>query len=136
MALSNPYQKYRQNSITSAPPEELTYMLYSGGVRFILQGIKHIEERNIEEAHNSIVRAQEIYAHLAGTLNEEIEISNNLSRLYDFMIRHLAQANIKKDINMLREVLELAEELRDTWREAVNKARGQVPESELQMVAK
>lgn len=126
MALPNPYQKYRQNSVTTATPEELTLMLYNGGVRFIRQGIKHIEEKNIAQAHEALVRAQEIYLHLAGTLNHEIELSASLNSLYDFITRQLIQANMKKDASILAGVLELAESLRDTWQEAMQKARGQV----------
>jgi flagellar protein FliS len=128
MALTNPYQKYRHNSVTTATPEELTLMLYNGGVRFIRQGIKHIEDKNIEKAHEALVRAQEIYMHLADTLNHEIELSAGLNSLYDFILRQLAQANIKKDVSILSSVLELAVELRDTWKEAMQKARGQVAE--------
>ena len=96
MALNNPYQKYQQNSVISATPEELTHMLYSGGVRFIRQGIECIENGETEGAHKAIVRAQEIYSHLADTLNTEIEISAQLASLYDFINNHLMQANIKK----------------------------------------
>lgn len=125
MALNNPYQKYQQNSVTSASPQELTNMLYSGGVRFIHQAMQHIEEDEMEKAHQDLVRAQEIYKHLQDTLNMDIEISNNLYRLYDFINRQLLQANIKKDNGILQEVLGLAEELRNTWKEAMGKARGQ-----------
>jgi flagellar protein FliS len=124
LALSNPYQKYQQNSVTSAAPEELTHMLYSGGVRFINLSILHIEENNTPKAHETLVRAQEIYIHLQATLNKDMEISSNLDRLYDFIIQQLMQANIKKDPGMLRDILGLAEELRDTWKEAMDKARG------------
>ncbi|TYO95493.1 flagellar export chaperone FliS [Desulfallas thermosapovorans] len=124
MALSNPYQKYQQNSVTSATPEELTHMLYSAGVRYIRQGIMHIQENNMQKAHETLIKAQEIYIHLQATLNKDIEISANLDRLYDFIIRHLMQANIKKDTAMLADVVGLAEELRDTWKEAMDRARG------------
>lgn len=129
MALNNPYQKYQQNSVISASPEELTHMLYSGGVRFIRQGIECIENGETEGAHKAIVRAQEIYSHLADTLNTEIEISAQLASLYDFINNHLMQANIKKDAAMLREVLALAEELRDTWQEAMQQARRQAAQA-------
>lgn len=124
MALSNPYQKYRQNSVTSATPEELTHMLYSGGVRFIRQSIMHIQDNNMQKAHETLIRAQEIYIHLQATLNKDIEISTNLDRLYDFIIQQLMQANIKKDVGILSDVVGLAEEMRDTWKEAMDKARG------------
>ena len=124
MALSNPYQKYQQNSVTSAAPEELTHMLYGGGVKFIKQGMKYIEENNMQAANEALVRAQEIYIHLSETLNHEIELSTNLKQLYDFIIEQLMMANIKKDIAVLKRMLELAEDLRDTWKIAMEKARG------------
>lgn len=125
MVPQNPYQKYQHNSVMSASPEELTLMLFNGGVKFIRQGIDSIENKQLESAHKAIIRAQEIYAHLNDTLNGNVEISANLAGLYDFMLSHLAQANIKKDTAMLRQALELAEELRDTWQEAMQKARKQ-----------
>ncbi|HBX23712.1 MAG TPA: flagellar export chaperone FliS [Desulfotomaculum sp.] len=125
MAIHNPYQKYQQNSVMSASPEELTQMLYSGGVRFIRQGIECIENKEVENAHKAIVKAQEIYTHLADTLNNEIELAKQLSSLYDFMLRQLMQANSQKDAALLMEVLALAEELRDTWQEAMQHARRQ-----------
>ncbi|WP_027363336.1 flagellar export chaperone FliS [Desulfotruncus alcoholivorax] len=124
MALSNPYQKYQQNSVTSAAPEELTHMLYNGGVKFIKQGIKYIEEKNMEAAHKALVRAQEIYVHLSETLNTEIELSANLKKLYDFIVEQITRANIKKDPAILKQILELAEDLRDTWKMAMEMARG------------
>ncbi|WP_347491397.1 flagellar export chaperone FliS [Desulfoscipio sp. XC116] len=124
MALNNPYQKYQQNSVVGAAPEELTNMLYSGGVRFIRQSIMHIEENNMQKAHETLIKAQEIYIYLQNTLDKNIEISNNLDRLYDFIIQQLMQANIKKDIGVLQDVQGLAEELRNTWQEAMAKARG------------
>ncbi len=126
MALNNPYQRYQRNSVVSASPQELTDMLYSGGVRFIRQAIQSIEENKKEKAHKELVRAQEIYKHLQDTLNMDIEISGKLYSLYNFIIGQLLQANIKKDTVILYEALGLAEELRNTWKEAMVKARGQV----------
>lgn len=111
----NPYQQYQQNSVMSAGKGELTLLLYNGAVKYIKQGLKHIEEKNIEEAHNSIVRVQDILAELNGTLNMEYEISRNLALLYDYMIRRLIEANNRKDKLILDEVQGLVEDLRDTW---------------------
>lgn len=128
MALNNPYQKYQQNSIMSAPPEELTLMLYNGGVRFIRLGIQDIQAGDTKKSHQSLVRAQEIYKHLQDTLNMEIDISRELYRLYEYIIGQLVSANIKKDASILQEVLNLAEKLRDTWKEAMDKSKGTVKE--------
>lgn len=121
--MKNPYSQYQQNSIMTAAPEELTLMLYNGAVKFIKQGKASIEEKDLQKAHNSIVRAQDIISELNITLNMDYEISHNLRSLYTFILERLMQANIKKDVTILDEVLPLVEELRDTWKEAMQIAR-------------
>jgi len=123
MANINPYQQYRQNAVMSAGRGDLTLMLYNGAVKFIKQGMKFIDEKNIEGAHNSIVRAQEIISYLNDTLNMEYEISKNLALLYEYINRRLIEANMKKEIKVLEEVLSLVGELRDTWMEALKISR-------------
>ncbi len=119
----NPYQQYKQNSIISADKGELTLLLYDGAVKSIKQGIKFIEEKKIQDVHNSIIKAQEIITYLSETLNMEYEISGSLSSLYEYINRRLIEANLKKDKLILGEVLGLVVDLRDTWREAVRIAK-------------
>jgi len=118
----NPYQQYQQNAVMSAGRGELTLMLYDGAVKFIKQGIKAVDEKNIEGAHGAIVRAQEIVLHLGATLNMDFELSKSLALLYDYINRRLIEANAKKDKAVLAETLGLAEELRAAWAEAVKLA--------------
>ncbi len=115
----NPYQQYQQNFVNSASKGQLTLMLYDGAARFIKQGIKGIEEKDIQSAHHAIVKAQEIIAHLNQTLDKKYELSGSLALLYDYISRRLIEANIKKDRDILGEVLDLTSQLRDTWQEAL-----------------
>jgi flagellar protein FliS len=115
MINSNPYQQYQKNAATSASRGELTLMLYNGAVKFIKQAMKQMEEKNIEGTHNAIVRAQEIILHLNDTLNMELQLSEKLALLYDYINRRLIEANIKKEKQILEEALNLVEELRDAW---------------------
>lgn len=123
MTNTNPYQQYQQSSVMSAGRGDLTLMLFNGAVKFISQGVRYIEEKNVQAAHNSIVRAQEIISELNGTLNLDYEISSNLALLYDYLHRRLVEANTKKDREILDEVLGLVTELRDTWAQAVKLSR-------------
>ncbi|BAF60276.1 MAG: flagellar export chaperone FliS [Pelotomaculum sp.] len=116
------YSQYSLNAVMTASPGELTLMLFNGAVRFIRQGLNFAEEKNIEGAHNAIIRAQEIIQHLNGTLNMDYEVSKNLAMLYDYIVRRLTEANIKKDGQILKEALDLVEDLRNTWAEALKLA--------------
>ncbi len=120
---ANPYWQYKQNDVQGASPGYLTLMLYDGLVKFLKLALKSIEEKDIGGSHYSLIRAQAIIAHLNETLDHKYKISQNLAALYDFMIQRLLQANAKKDAQMIGEVLGLAEDLRDTWRQAVKLAR-------------
>jgi len=125
MALNKAYNLYKENSIYTSSPEELTFMLYNGLVRFIMQAKLGIEEQNVEKSNNSILRAQDIILHFQRTLDMRFDISQNLLLMYDYMYRRLIDANIKKDKEILEEVLGFARELRDTWMQAMKIARQQ-----------
>lgn len=136
MALNKAYNQYKENSIFTASPEELTLMLYNGLVRFIMQAQKAIEGGNIEKAHTSICRAQDIVQEFIASLDIKYEVSQSLMLLYDYMYRQLIDANIKKDKDILEEVLGFARELRDTWTQAMKLARQPQPKPQPQQVAK
>lgn len=119
----NPYWQYKQNAVQSASPGELTMMLYDGLVKFLKLAFMALEQNDLSEANNALIRSQEIVAYLNDTLDKRYELSTNLSSLYDFMTRRLIEANTKKDGLIVKEVLELAEELRDTWQQALKMSR-------------
>ncbi len=123
MALSNPHNQYRQNQVTTATPGELTLMLYDGAARFIRQSKQLIIDGNVEKSHESNLRSQDIIQELMVTLNMDIEISHQLMSLYDYINRRLIEANIKKDTEILDEVLGMVIDLRQTWSEVVRKVR-------------
>ncbi len=123
MVSNNGYNQYKQNSINTATPEELTLMLYNGLVKFIMQAQNGIEEKNLEKANNSIIRSQDIIREFQVTLNMKYEVAHSLALIYDYMYRRLVEANIKKDRDILEEVLGFAKELRDTWAQAMKLAK-------------
>lgn len=123
--MTNPYKQYQQNVVNTSTPQELTLMLYNGLIKFLKLSVQSIEENNVEKANNNIGRAQDILEEFMSTLNMDYDISNNLYSLYDFMYKHLVEANIKKDKTMVEDVIGFAEELRDTWAQAMKLAKGQ-----------
>lgn len=125
MVASNVYETYRQNAILTATPEELTLMLYNGLIKFIMIAQKAIEEKDVQKAHDSIIRAQDILNEFKATLDMRYEISHNLNLLYDYFLDRLIEANIRKDISILEEVLRFVRELRDTWAQAMRVAKQQ-----------
>jgi flagellar protein FliS len=130
MLTNNGYNQYKSNSINTATPEELTFMLYNGMVKFLMQAQSAIDAKNVEKANNGIVRSQAIIAEFMSTLDMNYEVSQNLELLYDYMYRQLTQANLKKDNAIVEEVLAMAKELRDTWSQAMKLAKHPVSAQE------
>ncbi len=123
--MRNPYAAYANNSINTAPKEELTLMLYEGAIKFMNKCIISTEKKDFVAANEANKRVQDIIREFQSTLNYDYEISNQFNALYDYMYRRLIEGNIKKDVEILNEVLDLLREFRDMWKEAMYIAKTQ-----------
>lgn len=119
------HNAYKQNSVTTASPGELTLKLYNGCLKFISKAKNAIAEKNIEEKNTNIQKAQSIIKELILTLNMDYDISKQMLPLYEYMERRLIDANIKNDVGILNEVEGLVTEFRDTWKEVISITRQQ-----------
>ncbi|MEH7444594.1 flagellar export chaperone FliS [Bacillus sp. JJ1122] len=119
MALNNPYQSYQQSSVNTASPGELTLMLYNGCLKFINLAKHAMEQQDIPARNTNILKVQKIVQELMVTLNMDLEVSQNMMSLYDYMHRRLIEANIKNDQAILEEVEGLVTEFRDTWKQVI-----------------
>lgn len=123
MSVQNAYNAYKQNSVTTASPGELTLMLYNGCIKFIHQAKKAIEVKDISNRNKYVQKAQAILNELMSTLNMDIPISKEMFNLYDYMYHQLTQANINNDVAILDEVEGLVVEFRDTWKQVIQMNR-------------
>ncbi|WMJ81307.1 flagellar export chaperone FliS [Clostridium sp. MB40-C1] len=126
MYASNAYNAYKNNSVNYASKGQLLLMLVDGAVKYSKIGRQAIENRDIQQAHNNITRTQDIFYELMATLdvNQAGQWGQQLMSIYEFIVRRLAEANIKKDIAIMDEVIPLIEDIRDTWTEAEKLSRG------------
>ncbi|MGG3466023.1 flagellar export chaperone FliS [Neobacillus pocheonensis] len=123
MSLNTAYQAYENNQVLYAKGEELTLLLFKGAIKFIEQAKLAIEKNDWQRVHNRIIKAQNIITELMVTLNMDIEISQSLVLLYDYMKRRLIEANVKKDAVILHEIQEMLTELLGTWIEVMKMVR-------------
>lgn len=120
------YQQYRRTQIQTSDPGDLLLMLYQGGLKFSKLALEAMQQKDIEKTHNNIVKTQDIIMELSTTLNFEAggEIAENLERLYDYMYRRLTEANVKKAVEPLEEVIQMLTDLYETWAQVVQQAKG------------
>lgn len=109
---------YKENTITTQSRGRLIVMLYEGAVKFLNQAIVEIEAGNIADKGVYIGKATDIINELDIALDVEAggDVAGDLRRLYQFMIRHLLMASIRNDAQMIREVIDLLEDLNEGWK--------------------
>lgn len=138
MNAQSPYARqtaqYQQNQIETAAPEKILILLYEGAIRFLVIAKKACEQKEIEKFHNNLIKAQHIIQEFMDSLDMEIggEVALNLYNLYEYLHYRLVQANIKKDISMIDEVLDHLRKLKITWEEAtiIAKSEGNLHSNE------
>ncbi|MDD2972741.1 MAG: flagellar export chaperone FliS [Lachnospiraceae bacterium] len=122
MQMNQAYAQYNNNKVLTATPAELTLMLYEGAIKFCNIAILGIEQNDIQKAHNNIVKAENIIQEFQITLNRKYPVSEDFDRVYTYLLRRLREANVKKDKDILEEVLVHLREMRDTWKEVMRLA--------------
>lgn len=121
---SNGYTAYKTNSVNYASKDQLLLMLVDGAVKFAKIARQAIIEKNIKKAHENIVKTENIFTELRATLDiEGSSWGKNMFNVYGFINEKLFEANMKKSIDIMDEVIPLIEEVRDIWYEADKMAK-------------
>ena len=125
-AYGNAFNTYKNNSVNFASKDQLLLMLVDGAVKFSKIGRQAILDKDIKKAHENIVKTQNIFYELMATLDvtKGGEWTQNLMNIYEFIVRRLTDANIKKSEEIMNEIIPLIEEVRDTWSEAYKLSKG------------
>ena len=112
------YQKIGAQAQTSeASPHRLVQMLMEGGLDRIAQAKGAMERKDIPNKGVLIGKAIGII----GGLREGLDLENQaesvgeLDSLYTYMMKRLAEANIKTDPKILDEVADLLRTVKDGW---------------------
>jgi flagellar protein FliS len=109
---------YKEHTVGTQSKGRLIVMLYDGAIKFMRMAIKELEAGNYAEKGKYISKALDIINELNAVLDMDAggEVATNLRNLYLFMARRLNEANIKKDPNMIRDVIKMMEELNQSWK--------------------
>ncbi|MGG7176594.1 flagellar export chaperone FliS [Clostridium paraputrificum] len=120
----NGYNVYKNNSVNYASKEQLLLMLVDGAVKFAKRSERALLENNIKASHENLVRTQDIFIELMSSLDKGAgDWAVQLFKVYQFINDKLVEANLKKDVKILNEVMPLIEEVRDLWNEVYDKAK-------------
>lgn len=121
MALPSAYAQYNNSKILTASPAELTLMLYEGAIKFCNIAIIAVEQKDIEKANNNIIKTERIIDYFRQTLDMKYAVAQDFERVYTYLSQRLLQANMKKDREILEEVNQHLRDMRDTWKQVMEK---------------
>lgn len=113
------YAAYANNKITTATPADLVLMLYEGAIKFCNIAITAIENNDIQKAHNNLIKAQNIILEFQASLDYKYATAKDFNEVYMYLLRRLREANMKKDAEIVEEVLKHLRTMRDTWKEVM-----------------
>ena len=123
MNTSAGYQQYEKNKILTASPAELTLMLYDGAIKYANIAIMAIDKGDVGKAHNSIRRVERIIEEFQNTLDFKYPVAKDFDEVYKYIMTRLREANVKKDKEIIEEVLKHLRTMRDTWKEVIQLSR-------------
>jgi flagellar protein FliS len=106
----------RENAILSASPAQLIVELYDAAQRYLRQGAEAMAAKEVESAHNALVRAELIIRYLDSVLDDEQgELPGTLHSLYGFSLRHINEARMGQEPAKVRAVIRVLARLRSAW---------------------
>jgi len=128
------YKAYSKTDVNTSDQLTLIIMLYEGLLRFLKKAMIKIEENDVEAAHNYFIRSKDIVNELLSTLHAEKggDIGNNLRELYLYMFRRIVEANLKKDMEISKDVYQVAKTLHEGWVQLKSRQQNKEPQQQFQ----
>ena len=123
MAMPTGYSAYQNNKVMTASPAELTLMLYEGAIKFCNIAIMAIEQNDVPKAHTNITKVEAIIEEFRSTLDFKYPVAKDFDEVYKYLYDRLVEANLKKDKEILEEVLKHLRTMRDTWKEVMKQGK-------------
>jgi flagellar protein FliS len=112
--------KYRSQAIQTAPGPQLLVMLYDRLAADVDIAGFSLDEQDYLATNERLQHAQRIVRMLKHSLEPDgFTGGRDLLALYDFLLSHLVEANLRKDPDMVRECGRIIAPLREAWQRAV-----------------
>lgn len=117
----NPYQKlqqYKEQAILTMTPGEQIIALYDGCLKNLNAAVMYIEDKNFEKSNEALKKAKKIVDYLRACLDMKYDIAHDLSDLYIYYSQQIFEANMKKDKDIINELIPMISDLREAFKEA------------------
>jgi flagellar protein FliS len=114
-------QEYLNRTVMTASPAELVVMLFDACIKDIKLAQLAMEEKkpNYSKVNEYMIKAQMIITELISSLDMSYEISGQILPIYEFVLSSLRNANVKKDMSQMDDMVAIISEQRDAWAQIV-----------------
>ncbi|MCF8720352.1 flagellar export chaperone FliS [Nitrospina gracilis] len=114
--------QYQINEVSTSNQGKLILMMYDGAMRFVTMAMESMDQNDIARKSAYIQKSRDIVNELMVALDTDRggEVTRNLERLYQFVLRQLTHANIKNDKAALQSILRVMAPLRAAWDQILN----------------
>jgi len=111
------FDVYRKTEVETADPLKLVLICYDEAIKNLKIAREKYLNEEFEDKAYALKRAISFISELNRALDLEKggEIAANLHALYDFMVRHLMEGDLKKDIKAFDQVIAMLSELKEAW---------------------
>lgn len=116
------YEQYKTQALQTLTQGELVVKLFEEASKQVSTAI-FLAGSNAVKSFNCIMKAQRIIKELDNSLDMKYAVSIQLNDLYLFLIEKLNEANANKDVDLMKQLLGLIDELRDSFKQAEKLAR-------------
>lgn len=104
--------------------QEITSLLYEACLTSLEEAIAFIDSKDFVLVNQKLQKANDILQRLGVGLNYEAGIiADELDALYNYMADKLIEANVKKDPEMIKEVIRILEDISQAWNESIKKPK-------------
>lgn len=110
---------YLGSAVQTASPSRLLVMLCDRLVLDVRRADAAQQADDRQLAHDNFLHAQQIVTQLLTSLRTDVwDGADQLSQVYEYLLRRLVDANLKADRGATAECLDLATRICDTWTKA------------------
>lgn len=104
-------RRYLANQVNTSSPVQRLLMLFDQLRRDLHLAALALEGSDLKEVSDNLVHAQQIICALRDPLDVATDLGQSLSSVYDFCLKRLVEANLRKDASLLPAVQRLVDQL-------------------------
>ena len=127
----DPLKAYKSVKKQTTTPQQAIVMAYDGIIRFLELAKDKMIERDYAEINEYIFKARRLLSELTLALNDEAgELADKFRAVYNYCYNRTIEANLRKEPEIIDEVIRLISPLADAWHQALEKINKEIFEQE------